>query len=115
MGTPKKATVDFQLADNGQTATATITPVDAVGEPTTLPAGTAPPSWTSSNPIITVTPSADGLSAALALALPTPPPNPLPTGISITATATVASGTITGSGLVDIVPGPAGSLQMSIQ
>ena len=93
-----KATVDFQLFDNGQ-ATATLTPIDAVGNATTLPDGTAPPSWTSSDPAVVVSAAADGLSAILT------PSGTLATGVVITATTTLASGAvITGSGApIDVV------------
>jgi hypothetical protein len=96
----KDAGVDFVLLDNGK-ATATLTPVDSVGNPTTLPAGTPPPVWASSDPAVTVTPAADGLSAALA------PSGSLATGVVITATATLPDGTvITGTGdPIDVVPG----------
>jgi hypothetical protein len=99
------ATMDFQLLDNGS-ATATLTPIDSVGEPTTLPAGVVP-AWSSSDPAVVVVPAADGMSAALA---PASPPV-LATGVVITASATLPSGAaITGSGNpIDVVAGgPAG-------
>ena len=95
------ATMDFQLLDNGS-ATATLTPIDSVGEPTTLPAGVVP-AWSSSDPAVVVVPAADGMSAALA---PASPPV-LATGVVITASATLPSGAvITGSGdPIDVVAG----------
>lgn len=91
-----KATVDFQLKDNG-TATATLTPIDAAGLSTSMPAGASVPVWASSDPGVVVTAAADGLSAQVAPA--TPPV--LVTGAVITATATLADGTTTISGQGD--------------
>jgi hypothetical protein len=99
-------TLDFQLPDTG-TGTATLTPVDAKGNPTTLPAGTSVPTWTSSNVAITVTPAADGMSATLT-------PTALATGVIIAASATLPNGTtITGQGdPIDVVAGPAAGFKM---
>lgn len=102
MAAKRKATVDFQLLDNG-TAKATLTPVDAAGNPTSMPAGTTIPAWTSSNPAITIAPAADGMSATLTATA-------LATAVVITATATLADGTtqLTGSGNpIDVVAGGA--------
>ena len=110
MATKRKATVDFQLLDNG-TATATLTPVDAAGNPTPMQTGTTVPVWTSSNPAITVVAAADGMSATLT-------PTGLATGVIITATATLADGvtTITGSGNpIDVVAGAATAFQIAEQ
>jgi hypothetical protein len=105
MGKVLKASVDFQLFDNGQ-ATVTLTPIDAVGNPTKLPDGTPPPTWTSSDPAVVVSSvSADGLSAILN------PSGTLATGVVITATTTLPNGTaISGSGdPIDVVAsGPTG-------
>jgi hypothetical protein len=97
-----KAGVDFQLFDNGS-AVATLTPLDAVGIETTLPAGTPTPAWTSSDPGVVVSASTDGLSA---IVTPATPPV-LVQGATITATATLLDGTvITGtSEAIDVVPG----------
>ena len=97
-----KASLDFQLLDSGQ-ATATLSPVDAADIPTTLPAGTPVPTWTSSDPGITVTAAADGMSATVA---PASPPV-MVTAAVITATTTLASGTVlTGtSDPIDVVGG----------
>jgi hypothetical protein len=115
----RKATVDFQLLDNG-TATATLTPVDAAGNPTSMPAlqagqagapGASVPAWTSSNPAITVAAAADGLSATLT-------PTSLATGVIITATATLADGVtvLTGSGNpIDVVAGTATAFAIAEQ
>jgi hypothetical protein len=88
------AAVDFQLFDNGQ-AVATLSVLDAAGLPTVLPAGTPPPTWTSSNPGVLVSASADGLSAIVSPA--TPPV--LVTGAVLTASTTLAGATspITGT------------------
>lgn len=115
----RKATVDFQLLDNG-TAKATLTPIDAAGNPTSMPAlqagqagapGASVPAWTSSNPAITVAAAADGLSATLT-------PTSLATGVIITATATLADGVtvLTGSGNpIDVVAGTATAFAIAEQ
>jgi hypothetical protein len=111
---PRKATMDFQLLDNG-TATATLTLVDAAGLPTTLPSGATigVPPWASSNPAIVVTPAADGMSAALA---PSSPPV-LVTGVVISAGpatitnadgSTVSLAVVSGDPIDVIAGGPAG-------
>ena len=102
-GKVMKATLDFQLLDNG-TATATLTPIDAAGLATTLPAGTPIPVWVSSDPSVVVTAAADGMSATVAPA--TPPV--AKTGVTISVSTTLASGTsISGSDVVDVVAGTA--------
>jgi hypothetical protein len=109
-----KAGLDITLLDSG-TATATLGFVDSVGIATSLPAGStvAGQVWSSSNPAIVVTPSADGLSAALAPS--TPPVLATAVTISVSAgTVTNADGTtetVTGatSQPIDVVAGgPAG-------
>lgn len=110
MATKRKATVDFQLLDNG-TATATLTPVDAAGNPTSMPSGAGVPVWTSSNPAITVAPAADGMSATLT-------PTALATSVTISATSTLADGvtTISGSGNpIDVVAGTATAFAIAEQ
>ncbi len=101
--------VDFQLSDNG-TATATLTAVDDLGNPTTLPAGASVPAWTSSDVAITVTPAQDGMSAVLT-------PTALATDVVITATSTLSDGTttISGSGQIDVVAGPATRFAIALQ
>jgi hypothetical protein len=106
----RKATVDFQLLDNG-TATATLTPVDAAGNPTTMPAGATVPAWTSSSPGIAITAAADGMSATLT-------PTGLGTGIIISANSTLSDGvtTLTGSGNpIDVVAGSASAFAIAEQ
>lgn len=108
MAKVRKATVDFQLLDNG-TATLTATPVDSVGIPTTLPAGSGAGVWTSSNPglVVTVNPNdASGLTATVA---PAQPPALL-TGAVCTISVLLPDGvtTITGnSDPIDIIAGGA--------
>ena len=100
-----KATIDLQLPDSG-TGTATLTFTDSAGLPTTLPAGTVPV-WSSSNPAIVLTPSADGTSAQFGPA--TPPV--LATAVVLTAVTTLPSGTVitaTGQAIDVIGGGPAG-------
>ena len=83
-----KATIDLQLHDSG-TGTATLTFTDSAGLPTALPAGTVPV-WSSSNPAIVLTPSADGTSAQFGPA--TPPV--LATAVVLTAVTTLPNGTL---------------------
>jgi hypothetical protein len=109
-----KAGVDFQLLDNG-TATATVSFVDSVGNPTVAPNGAAPATFTSSDPSITV--SATGpLTATLT-------PTALATGVIITASVVVTDPTgvnppvtLTGSGNpIDVVAGAASALSIAEQ
>ena len=108
------AAVDFQILDNG-TATATLSFVDSLGEPTTIQSGaTVSTTWTSSDPEISATGSADGLSAALAAVVASGAP--LSTGVVITAVTTVTNPdgstvgpfTATGDPIDVIAGGPAG-------
>ena len=101
-----KATVDFQLLDNG-TAKAVATPVDAAGLTTTLPAGSGTPAWSSSDTTTVVaTPDPTDPSGLTATVTPATPPK-LGTGIVVSVTATLPDGTsITGSGdPIDVVSG----------
>lgn len=79
-----KASLDFQLADNG-TVTGTLSFVDAAGLTTNLAPGqtASVPSWTPSSPAIVATAAADGLSAVITPA--TPPV--LATDVTITVSA----------------------------
>jgi len=80
---------DFQLLDNG-TATATISFVDSVGEPTAPVAGaTVATNVTSSDPGIVVALDSTGLVITVSPASPLP--TPLPTGVTITATPTITN------------------------
>ena len=85
-----KASLDFQLADNG-TATATISFFDAANLPTNLAAGqtASVPTWTPSASSVVVTPAATGLTAVVAPA--TPPV------LATDVTITVSTITITNS------------------
>lgn len=58
------AGLDFTFFENGQ-ALVTLTPVDKDGNATSMPAGAGIPKWTVSNPAVTASPSADGLSCLL--------------------------------------------------
>lgn len=114
-----KASLDFQLQDNG-TANATLTLVDAAGLATTLPAGASlsVPAWVSSNPAIVATAAADGMSAVIAPA--TPPV--LVTGVTITVGpailtnadgSTVTIPSVVSQGIDVVGGGPAGfSIQL---
>jgi len=106
---------DFQLLDNG-TATATISFVDSVGEPTAPVAGaTVATNVVSSDPGIVVALDSTGLVITVSPASPLP--TPLPTGVTITATPTITNpdGTTVGpftavSQPIDLVAGgPAGA------
>jgi hypothetical protein len=80
---------DFQLLDNG-TATATISFVDSVGEPTAPVAGaTVATNVTSSDPGIVVALDSTGLIITVSPASPLP--TPLPTGVTITAVPTISN------------------------
>jgi hypothetical protein len=109
-----KGKLKISILDNG-TAKGTLTPVDAAGLPTSLPAGFSIPAWVSSDPGVVVTPAADGMSAVVAPA--TPPV--LVTGASITVTSKSADGTATLTGTttdpINVIAGPAGSFQISVQ
>lgn len=107
MGNVVKAALDFQLLDNGS-ATATLTPVDAVGNAASLPAGASVPAWTSSDPAVAVSAAPDGMSATLT------PSGALATGVIISASSTLADGTvIKGDGTpIDVVAGPAASFKI---
>ncbi len=98
------ATVDFTINENG-TGTATLTPVDANGNDTTMPAGASVPAWVSSDPDISVAATVDGLSATVtAGTTPT-------TGATISVSSTLADGsTISGmSDPIDVVAAPPGA------
>lgn len=101
-----KASVEFNIQDDG-TAVATATPLDKVGNKTTLPDGSTCVA-TSSDAAIAVDQSGDpsGLTAKLT------PSGALATGVVITFTATLPDTTvITGvSGPINVVAGPANSL-----
>lgn len=107
---PKKNAVgiDFTIFENGM-ATATLTPVDAKGDPTSEPLDAAGnpvvPVWTASDPDIGISPSSDGLSALLTAG------TTAITGATVTATATLTDGsTISGtSDPIDVVPQPPGA------
>lgn len=112
---PLKASVDFQLADNG-TATGTISFVDSVGEPTSPVSGaTVATSPTSSDPGITV--SVDSTGLILTIAPASPLPTPLPTDVIITASITITNPdgstvgpfTATSQGIDLVAGGPAGA------
>jgi hypothetical protein len=98
------ATVDVVINENG-TATATLAPVDASGNDTSMPAGASVPAWVSSDPDISVAPAADGLSALF-----TAGTTPI-TAATVTATSTLADGSsIKGTtDPIDVVAAPPGA------
>jgi hypothetical protein len=103
--TATRATLDFVLLDNG-TVQFTFTPLDSVGNPTTLPAGTPALTYTSSDPALTVAVSPSDTSGFGLVAIGTP--TGLATSIVVTGSTTLAGATspISGSANpVDIVAG----------
>ena len=105
MAKPKlKQAVDFVVFENGQ-ATASLEPVDANQNVVPLPPGTSIPAWVASDPDISVSASADGLSALLTAG------TTAITGATITVTATLPDGTaLSGvSDPIDVVAQPPGS------
>lgn len=108
---PRKAGVDFVVLDNG-TVKFTATPVDSVGNPTTLPAGTPPLTWVSDNAAITLAADPADTSGFALSQIGTP--TALATGVNVTCSTTVASGTISGAAApVDVVAGPAGGFTVA--
>jgi hypothetical protein len=92
------------LLDN-QHCPLTIQAVDAAGNPATLPAGAV--TWTSSNDtVVTVTPSADGMSADVSAV------GPLGTAQIGVSVAVDASTTLTGSLDVTVSAGSAATIQI---
>lgn len=105
MGRIAKATLDFQLLDNGS-ATATLSAVDSVGEPTTFPAGSTAV-YTPSDPSIVASVGADGLTGTITPA--TPPV--LATGVTVSVVVTLPGGATLSavSPAIDVIAGgPAG-------
>lgn len=115
MSTVRKASVDFQLLDNG-TAKLTATPLDKKGLATKLPAAGIVANWKSSDPGVVITVDlANDPSGLTAIAAPSDPPV-LVTGAVPTVTADNVpqddgtTATITGDGApIDVVAGAAGS------
>lgn len=101
-----KATVDFQLQDNG-TVKFTAKPVDAKGFAATLPAGTPPLSWVSSDPALVLSADPDDNSGFALSQIGTPAG--LATGVVVTGSTTLPGAVepISGSANpVDIIAGP---------
>lgn len=102
----KKATVDFTVLDNG-TVRFTASPVDAVGNPASLPAGTSPLAWVSDNPALTL--AADPAdTSGFALSQIGTPTGALATGINVSCSTTLpgASSPISGAAApVDVIAG----------
>lgn len=100
-----KGVKTMQMTDI-QTAVAHIAAVDAEGNPATLDSA---PLWSSSDPsIVTVTPSADGMSAVIG----SPSPAPLGSAV-VTVTATVAGGDVSGTLAVDIIGSAATAINIT--
>ena len=114
MAAAKKATVDFQVLDNG-TVKCVATPVDAMGNPPNppgLPAGSSAPAWKSSDDSA-ISIALDPADASGLTLIGTP--LKLATGITISVSCALADGTtITGDGdPIDVVAGPAGGFAVS--
>lgn len=108
-----KASLDFQLLDNG-TAKAVATPDDAAGLPAQLPAGVTA-SWASSDPGVVVTADASDPTGLTAIVAPANPPV-LVTGAKVSVSATLPDGTvITGSSEgIDVVGGAAAGFKVQL-
>lgn len=107
-----KAGVDFVIQDNG-TVKYTLTPVDAMGNATTLAAGTPAVTATSSDPALTLAADPAETSGFSLSWIGTP--SALATGVVASFTATQPDGSVVaGSGdPVDIVAGPAGGFTVT--
>lgn len=111
----KKATVDFQVLDNG-TVKFTATPVDSVGNPATLPAGTPPLTWSADQAALTLAADPADTSGFALSQIGTP--TALATGVNVSCSTTLAgaSASIVGAATpVDIVAGPAGGFAVAEQ
>jgi hypothetical protein len=99
---PYNASISFQAHSNG-TATVTFNVTDALGNPTTLPAGTPKPDWGTSNRVVTVQREPDGMTALLKI----DEPAERASGVIITAQTTVAGGHVVSgkSGPIKVVDG----------
>ena len=107
-----KAGVDFVIQDNG-TVKYTLTPVDAMGNATTLAAGTPAVTATSSDPALTLAADPAETSGFSLSWIGTP--SALATGVVASFTTTQPDGSVVaGSGdPVDIVAGPAGGFTVT--
>jgi hypothetical protein len=106
-----KATVDLQILENGQVRY-TLTPVDANGNPTALPAGTPPVSAVSSDPDLSLAIDTANDTTGLGLVWLGTAGKLAATGIVVTFSTTLpgASSPIsTAADPVDVVPAPLGS------
>ncbi len=113
MSKTKGATIDFQLLDNG-TVKFTATPVDSVGNSTTLPAGTSPLTWVSDQPALTLSADPSDTSGFALSQIGTP--TALATGVNVSCSTTLGGSLITGSATpVDIVAGPASGFAVAEQ
>jgi hypothetical protein len=101
-------TMATQMTDQGN-GTATLTAVDAVGNPTT-PSFDAAPTWASSDTtVLAVTAAADGLSAAIANAVP-----PKLGTATISVDAKEAGVDLAGTADVTVVSGPPASVTVAV-
>jgi hypothetical protein len=110
MASTRKATVDLQILENG-TVKYTATPVDANQQPTTLPSGTPPLTWASSDPDLVLT-SDPADTSGFNLSQIGTAGTTAAAGIVATCSTTLpgASSPITGAAApVDVVPAPPGS------
>src|ERR1039458_7027487 len=90
MAKATKATVDFQLLDNGPVKF-TANPADSLNNPTTLAAGTTPLAWTSDNAALTLAADPADTSGFALSQIGTP--TALATGVNVACSTTLAGGT----------------------
>jgi len=105
-----KAGVDLQILENG-TVKYTATPVDAKGQPTTLPVGTPPLTWVASDPDLTLA-SDPADTSGFNLSQIGTAGNVAVTGIVVTCSTTLPGATApitAAAAAIDIVPAPPGA------
>lgn len=115
-GKISKASVDFQVLDNG-TVRFTASPVDGVGNAATLPAGTPALTWVSDQPALVLSADPNDTSG-FALSQIGTPAGTLATGINVSCSTSLDGGatSITGAATpVDVIAGPAGSFAVAEQ
>jgi hypothetical protein len=106
-GKAVKATVDFQLLDNG-TVKFTISPVDSVGNATTLPAGTPPLTAVVSDPTKLTVAADPADTSGFGLSQIGTPTGQLATGITVNFSTTLPGATApiaADSDAIDVVAG----------
>lgn len=115
MSPVKAATVDFQIQDDG-TVKFTATPVDHLGNATTLKSGTPPLAWVSDNPALTLAADPNDQSGFALSQIGTP--TTLATGVNVSCSTTQPGDAAPISGAatpLDIVAGSATALTVAEQ